>query len=305
MMDTNDRATATLHPTPGPLDDARRGDLVYAGELVVFERLEGVKRLREHAERMIRAAFGALPPETAQFALAPEPYLALTSDLLAAFERHPETRRLFCAALAETGLDLASTYADRLRLRIVPHGTSHLGGRITTTGAHRDTWGSALPQQTNWWAPVYRTPASRSIAFYPYYWSRPISNTSGSWSFAELKSRHRRHEPYPNIPEPDEPVDDAYESRAVIEPGDLLAFSGAQLHATVPNASGAARFSLETRTVYLPDVLEGRGAPNVDGASSAVMYRWFRHVLSRQPLAEAIPGQPPDTRPRPGGRDIP
>ena len=45
------------------------------------------------------------------------------------------------------------------------------------------------------------------------------------------------------VQEPSEPVDTASELRLVIEPGDLLCFSGAHVHAGVPNSAGVVRFS--------------------------------------------------------------
>lgn len=50
------------------------------------------------------------------------------------------------------------------------------------------------------------------------------------------------------------------------EPGELLAFSAAHLHAGIADDSGLSRLSLDTRTVWLRDVEDGRGAPDVDGA---------------------------------------
>ncbi len=44
----------------------------------------------------------------------------------------------------------------------------------------------------------------------------------------------------------------------------MIVFSGAQMHSTVPNTSGITRFSIDFRTVHFDDVVERRGAPNVD-----------------------------------------
>ena len=55
-------------------------------------------------------------------------------------------------------------------------------------------------------------------------------------------------------------VESASELRVVVEPGDLLCFSGAHLHASVPNATGVARFSVEARTVDAEDVGAGAGS---------------------------------------------
>ena len=62
----------------------------------------------------------------------------------------------------------------------------------------------------------------------------------------------------------------------VIEPGDLLCFSGAHLHVGVPNSTGVARFSVETRTVDAEDAATRTGAPNVDGAAAEEHPEWFR-----------------------------
>ena len=72
------------------------------------------------------------------------------------------------------------------------------------------------------------------------------------------------------VPEPSEPVDTASELRLVIEPGGLLCFSGAHVHASVPNSAGVARFSAEVRTVDAGDVADDHGTPNVDGKAHRV-----------------------------------
>ncbi len=76
--------------------------------------------------------------------------------------------------------------------------------------------------------------------------------------------------------------------RAVIQPGDMLCFCCAHLHASVPNTSGRARFSIETRTVNIDDIHNERGAPNVDCAASEIMTTWFRHIEGNYSLADAV-----------------
>ena len=86
------------------------------------------------------------------------------------------------------------------------------------------------------------------------------------------------------MPEPSEPVDTSSELRIVIEPGDLLCFSGAHLHASVPNVSDRARVSVELRTVNLDDLARGRGAPKIDGHAPQVPLEWFRSMEDGSPL---------------------
>jgi Phytanoyl-CoA dioxygenase (PhyH) len=142
-------------------------------------------------------------------------------------------------------------------------------------------------QQTNWWTTIRPLSADRTIALYPDYWSRPIANTSADWDLDAIRQRRRkgeRDEDIPIVPEPTEPVDRASELRVVIEPGDLLCFSGAHLHASVPNVSGETRYSVELRTVADVDVERGRGAPDLDGAAPAVPLHWFRSMVDGSPL---------------------
>jgi hypothetical protein len=199
-------------------------------------------------------------------------------------------KELFRAALEHVGVDPARGYWDSIYLRLVPPiepGAERQVGRI---GFHRDTWSSNVLQQTNWWATIRPLSADRTIAFYPAYWSRPIANTSADWDLDEIRALRRsgeRDEDIEIVPEPSEPVDTSSELRIVVEPGDLLCFSGAHLHATVPNVSDQTRVSVELRTVSLDDLAQGRGAPDVDGRAPKVPLEWFRSMEDGAPLPRA------------------
>ena len=200
-------------------------------------------------------------------------------------------KELFRAALEHVGVDPARSYWDSIYLRLVPPiepGAERQVGRI---GFHRDTWSSNVLQQTNWWATIRPLSADRTIAFYPAYWSRPIANTSADWDLDEIRALRRsgkRDEDIAIVPEPSEPVDTSSELRVVVEPGDLLCFSGAHLHATVPNVSDQARVSVELRTVSLDDLAQGRGAPDVDGRAPKVPLEWFRSMEDGAPLRRDV-----------------
>ena len=73
-----------------------------------------------------------------------------------------------------------------------------------------------------------------------------------------------------------------------MEPGELLCFSGAHLHASVPNTSGVARFNLEMRTVNIDDIRQNHGAPNIDAHGNHVMSHWFRNILTGELLNEGL-----------------
>jgi hypothetical protein len=196
-------------------------------------------------------------------------------------------KRLLAAALQEVGVDPECTYWDSIHLRIVPPAAGDGERQIGRIGFHRDTWSSNVPQQTNWWLTIRPLASERTIAFYPAYWSRPIENTSASWDLDEIRERRRsgeRDEDIPIVPEPTEPVDTESELRIVIDPGDLLCFSGAHLHASVPNTTPETRCSVELRTVNVHDLARDRGAPDLDGRAPRVPLEWFRSMASGRPL---------------------
>jgi hypothetical protein len=69
-------------------------------------------------------------------------------------------------------------------------------------------------------------------------------------------------------------------------PGEILLFSGAQLHASIPNTSGRARFSVDFRTVDVGDLMAGRGAPLVDAYCTGTAIRDFVNVADESNFDE-------------------
>jgi hypothetical protein len=69
-------------------------------------------------------------------------------------------------------------------------------------------------------------------------------------------------------------------------PGEILLFSGAQLHASIPNTSGRARFSVDFRTVDVGDLMAGRGAPLVDVHCTGTAIRDFINVADESSFDE-------------------
>jgi hypothetical protein len=189
------------------------------------------------------------------------------------------------AALESAGVYPRRVFWDRPHLRVSPHGDEHEDRRTAKLGFHRDTWSSNFYSQTNWWAPIYPITAGRTIVFYPEYWQKPLKNTSADWDLEEIRTGESG---VPVVPEPAEPVGVASELRVVVEPGGLLCFSGAHLHASVPNAMGVARFSVEVRTADAEDEASGRGASNLDGEAPRVALVWFRQVMDGMPLPAAM-----------------
>jgi ectoine hydroxylase-related dioxygenase (phytanoyl-CoA dioxygenase family) len=144
---------------------------------------------------------------------------------------------------------------------------------------HRDTWYSAPFSQINWWLPIYDIQASNAMAFHPRYWSRAVRNGSREYNYDEW-NRTSRQEAAKHVkadtrkqPKPEEPLELDPQIRLLPPVGGTILFSGAQLHSTVPNDSGRTRFSIDFRTVHYDDVVERRGAPNVDSECTGTTMR--------------------------------
>lgn len=272
-----------------PISDAERAALLFAGNLLVFRQRPAMSRLIDFTSEMLAAELGSIDPVSAQQYLSPEEFLERTGRVQTAFRTSEQAKLLFFDVLRECGVTTANCYYDHFPLRIVPFNSSHNGAHRAAIGHHRDTWGSNVQSQQNWWAPVFELEAERTIAFYPQYWTRPLANNTASWSFEKYMAARKEVHPerrsaYASAPNPTETVDESGVLKVVIQPGDVLAFASAHLHASVPNTTEAIRYSVEMRTIHQSDLQAGRAAPNVDNAATEPMYRWFRHVESRQTL---------------------
>ncbi len=267
---------SSVHIVHDPVDDHRRGELLFDGALLIFPRLPGLGAFRDRVADLIRERFGDIDPETAHDSLGSDELDAAIADLRVAVGKDPAARELVLTALANSGVDLEDTYWDRVNLRLFPPGSAHAR---RGTGWHRDTWGSNIAAQTNWWTPIFPITVERTISFAPDLWQEPVANSSADWSPAAA-----RQKTVPMIPEPVEAIRDTADMPVVVQPGDMLCFSAAQLHRTVPNRTPLARFSVEVRTVSGADVRAGRGAPNVDSDTPEIHYRWFRHVVDGERL---------------------
>lgn len=265
---------------------------VYSGEVVRFVRPGALGRIVRAARRLARRAFGTGDPVRAHLLHERGEFFRRADAAQAEFRADPKVSALVAETLAGLGLDAGLLHRDTVELRIAPPVSTHGGGVRSHVGAHRDLWGVAITQQINWWAPVWPIARRRTFGFYPEYWSRPLGNTTATWSVRAYLDARKACPPgvapgYPSAPQPTEPP--GTEIRPVVMPvGDLLCFSSAHLHASIPNGTALTRFTLEWRTVRVPDMLEGRGAPNVDCATPGQALRIFSGVTDRTPLSEAL-----------------
>jgi len=252
-----------------PCSDDERRRALYAGDIFVYSPSAATRRLCALAEELINEAFAPHDPLTIDRHLSMEDCAAILAKLKPAFIHHPQCKRLLPEIIRSLGSDANAVYFDVPRLRSAYPTTYLTSGIAYAFHPHRDTWYSAPTSQINWWLPITEITPQNCLGFYPEYFNKPLRNDSEIYNYAEWNrsarseaARHVRSDTRPQ-PKPQEDVQ-AASIKIICPPGGLILFSGAQLHETVPNTSGIARYSIDFRTVHHGDAAARLGAINVD-----------------------------------------
>ncbi|MDE0350934.1 MAG: hypothetical protein OXM56_14675 [Gammaproteobacteria bacterium] len=275
---------ARLEPWARGTPPRTLSETLFDGRLVLFEDLPAVSLLVGRGRAILERVFGTDDPVHAENGLSAAAFRRLALKARNVVGTDAEVARHWRDTLATVGYHPEDAWLDRIRLRAVPSRTDVDHPRLQVLPPHRDTWGSGIAAQVNWWLPLFPLSETRTMLLWPDAFRRPVPNDSGDWSFEAFREGASRDYPLLPVageapPTPAMPVSMA--------PGQLLAFSAAHLHGGVRDASGMTRFGIDTRTVWDPDRRAGRGAPNVDCAAGTEMWRWYSPP--REALAEGRP----------------
>ncbi|MDF0752420.1 hypothetical protein NLU14_19500 [Marinobacter sp. 71-i] len=276
-----------LYELATPLPEAERNARLYRGELIIFRGFDSVAQLTDQLRAHCTSHLGN-DPTCAHQSMSSTEIEQAAEALRAAVRKDSDAALTWRQVLSAINTDLDETYGDGIVTRVQPPSSGVQGGRIEPLRAHRDTWGSNLPAQINWWAPIYDTTPERTLALFPGLFTRIVENDSAEWNFQDMVQAHRTKSTrsYPLLPTATNRP--SWDDALVVSllPGDLLCFSGAHLHASVPNTTSLTRLSFEARTVNRSDMAAGLGAPNVDGSAPFITSQIFRHLKNGQKLGE-------------------
>ena len=268
-------------------------DAIYRGEILRFGGFDAVSSLITYTRKYCELALSPLHPTRADKA---ESAIAELGPLHKRYNTDPQAQQYWRNVFRDIGFDLTDTAVDRLFLRfqiVQSPGKTQSELRTGPLPPHRDTWGSNLYAQINWWAPVYPVSPQNTLALFPRYWNEPVRNTSATFDLKQaIQINRKAGQSKPKvsdiIPLPTQSIDADGAYPVLIEPGELIAFSGAHLHASIPNTSELTRVSLETRTLCICDQSEGVGAPNIDGQSAWQSPGWFKRMSDRKSLGDIL-----------------
>lgn len=264
--------------------------LVYDGHLLVLTRLQSVEDFVKHTRDQLVDLFRPHHPEDAHEHFDKAEMARMLEVWKPRFIHSEASKALVRGIIQEAGLPGESTYYDLPKPR-----TAFPMGHLTTGIAfafpwHRDVWYSAPAQQVNWWLPVFPVRPDNAMTFDLQSFDRAVPNSSGEFDYYENNvarlttarsvTREEQVRPAATHHKPSVGL------TVLPSPGEVLLFSGAQLHATIPNTSGRSRFSVDFRTVDVSDVVEGRGAPLVDVQCTGTAIRDFHRIADGAALDE-------------------
>jgi hypothetical protein len=275
------------------LTDEERRLRLYRGDLFILPATAGTEALVSLAKRMLEHAFAPHDPRAIHKHMTAEHVAQVLARLKPSFIHHPDCKKLIPMIMHENGVDLHKLYFDVPRLRSAYPANFLSSGIAYAFHPHRDTWYSAPMCQLNWWIPIYPLDPNNAMAFYPRYFYEPVKNNSEIYNYYEWNTKNRasaaqhvrtdtREQPKPQ--QDLQPVTICY----LPPPAEIILFSGAQLHETMPNTTDVARYSIDFRTVHVDDVAARQGACNVDSRSTGTTLRDYRRALDLQPLPNEL-----------------
>lgn len=275
---------------------------LYNGDLVLLTSLPKLADLVAYMRQELTELFAPHDPEHAHEYIDPDEMAKLLGAWKPRWIHAERSRELVRSVIMEAGFDPGHTHYDVPKPR-----TSFPQGHLTTGIAfafpwHRDVWYSAPAQQVNWWLPIFPVRETNAMSFDLASFARAVPNTSADFDYYENNSR--RFGAAKSVRKEGQSRPGAIDHTPSVDviplpaPGDVLLFSGAQLHRSIPNTSGLARYSIDFRTLDVPDLLNGRGAPLADAWCTGTSVRDFIRVADEQPLAEetvrSVFGAPPE-----------
>jgi hypothetical protein len=281
-------------------DDLRQK--LFAGNLVILTRLQALTDFVEYTRDQLAELFKPYDPEHVHENIDPAEMARILGAWKPRFIHSEKSKKLVRAVIEEAGFPAGQTHYDLPKPR-----TSFPVGHLTTGVAfafpwHRDVWYSAPAQQINWWLPVFPVREDNAMSFDLASFDQAVPNSSDTFDYYRNNASRlttatqvtREHQARPGA------LNHKPSQELIIlpAPGEVLLFSGAQLHASIPNTSGRARFSVDFRTVYVPDLMAGRGAPLVDVHCTGTAIRDFINVADERSFDEQLVrdlfGAPPE-----------
>ena len=255
---------------------------IFKGKIFVFKKSKIILDLVQEIKRNILIEYNGPLEKLHHLDNCEE----ISSTLVTNLKKIPEFKKLFKIFLKEINFFHENSYWDQFRVRVAPAQNKFSYREASRINSHRDTWGTNIHQQINWWAPISSISETNTMIFYPDYFSKAVKNSTSTWDLnTYLEHRKREDFSYPSAPQLLEDLpQDASVLSVNIEPGEILCFSGCHLHSSSKEKSDNTRFSYEIRTICQDDLDNRREAPNTDCDLQWQFPKIFRNINDNSPL---------------------
>ncbi len=274
---------------------------IYSGDLVIMTNLRALEEFVTYMREELTALFAPHDPEHAHEFIEPTEMAKLLGAWKPRWIHAERSRDLVREIIAEAGFEPEFTHYDVPKPR-----TSFPVGHLTTGIAfafpwHRDVWYSAPAQQVNWWLPIFPVRETNAMSFDLASFARAVPNSSAGFDYYRINAQRANTAKSVGKEEQARPGAVGHQPDVDVipipAPGQVLLFSGAQLHKSIPNTSGLARYSVDFRTVDTRDVQSGRAAPLADAYCTGTAIRDFVSIKDETPFDEdfvrSVYGEPP------------
>lgn len=274
-----------LKLTP-PLAYADLAARCFHGEILLIQQCEAFAALRQYLVATIVHALGDDAPSTAHLRQSAERLTPILSQLAKDLPNDPQMKSWWREIFIELGWDLSQFAWDYMPLRIVPPAGFRADWPRHRVTPHRDTWGSNIPCQINWWASLFPLSADSTIGFWPDYFAQAVANDTDNWTFARAKAAEQRKDSsVASAPQPLNPPASSALVPLLPCTDELVCFSSQHLHSSIYQQPSQFRFSIELRTIHIDSAKRGIGAKNVDNAKTNPQLGWFKRMSDNAKLA--------------------
>ena len=205
---------------------------IFNGKIYVFEKSKITNQLVNQIKKKIRIDYSGELEKLHHLSNCEE----ISTHLVAKLKNTEIFKKLFYEFLDSINFLQGESYWDKFRVRVAPAKNKFGYREASRIGVHRDTWGTNIHQQINWWAPISSIEETNTMVFFPDYFDRPVKNSTGSWDLnIYLENRKKGDFSYPSAPELLEKLPEKHKiSPGLIVTGKILTFSGSS-----SNNSGA------------------------------------------------------------------
>ena len=264
---------------------------LYQGDLVVFTKIPAVSDYVAFTKEQLCELFKPHDPEQAHDHFAPEEMAVMLGKWKPKFI-HDERSKDFVRKIVGSVFPPEEVHFDVPKPR-----TSFPVGHLTTGIAfafpwHRDTWYGAPSQQINWWLPIFPLRVNNAMKFDLENFAKDVRNDSDKFDYYDANRARMTTATQVKKETQVRPraIDhEAHDEFVVLpSPGSVLLFSGAQLHASIANTSGRARYSIDFRSVDRQHVSQRVGAPMTDVRCTGTAVRDFVNSATGERFDEAL-----------------